>query len=52
MTSSVREFYDALAADYHLIFPDWDTSMTAQSRALDAVVRPGRRPSGDRGGHA
>ncbi|MFJ2158342.1 class I SAM-dependent methyltransferase [Streptomyces sp. NPDC087856] len=39
MTPSVREFYDALAADYHLIFPDWDASMTAQARALDAVVR-------------
>ncbi|WP_328833385.1 class I SAM-dependent methyltransferase [Streptomyces sp. NBC_00252] len=39
MTSPVREFYDALAADYHLIFPDWDTSMTAQARALDGIVR-------------
>ena len=39
MTSSVREFYDALAADYHLIFPDWDASMARQAAALDGVVR-------------
>ncbi|MFI6405507.1 class I SAM-dependent methyltransferase [Streptomyces sp. NPDC050548] len=37
--SSVRDFYDALAADYHLIFPDWDASMARQALALDAVVR-------------
>ncbi|MFG2373232.1 class I SAM-dependent methyltransferase [Streptomyces sp. NPDC048504] len=37
--SSVRDFYDALAADYHLIFPDWDASMARQAAALDGVVR-------------
>jgi SAM-dependent methyltransferase len=37
--SSVRDFYDALAADYHLIFPDWDASMARQAEALDGVVR-------------
>lgn len=37
--SSVRRFYDELAADYHLIFPDWDASMARQAAALDALVR-------------
>ncbi|WP_327406265.1 class I SAM-dependent methyltransferase [Streptomyces sp. NBC_01288] len=37
--SSVRDFYDALAADYHRIFPDWDASMARQAAALDGVVR-------------
>lgn len=37
--SSVRDFYDALAADYHRIFPDWDASMARQAEALDGVLR-------------
>jgi len=37
--SSVRDFYDGLAADYHLIFPDWDASMARQAEALDGPVR-------------
>jgi len=37
--SSVRDFYDALAADYHLIFADWDASITRQAEALDGLVR-------------
>ena len=37
--SSVRDFYDALAADYHLIFPDWGASMARQAEALDGLVR-------------
>nr|WP_043666079.1 class I SAM-dependent methyltransferase [Streptomyces xylophagus] len=36
---SVRDFYDGLAADYHLIFPDWDASMARQAEALDGLVR-------------
>ncbi|MEV1021177.1 class I SAM-dependent methyltransferase [Streptomyces sp. NPDC050264] len=36
--SSVRRFYDELAPDYHRIFQDWDASMAAQARALDALV--------------
>ena len=39
MTSSVGDFYDALAADYHLIFPDWDASMARQATALNGLVR-------------
>ena len=33
------DFYDALAPDYHLIYPDWEESMRRQGRALDAIVR-------------
>lgn len=37
--SSARDFYDDLAPDYHLIFPNWDASMTRQAQSLDAIVR-------------
>ncbi|MEU7061501.1 class I SAM-dependent methyltransferase [Streptomyces sp. NPDC046197] len=37
--SSARDFYDDLAPDYHLIFPDWDTSMARQAAVLDALAR-------------
>jgi SAM-dependent methyltransferase len=36
--SSVRDFYDSLAADYHRIFPDWDASMARQAAVLDGLV--------------
>lgn len=36
---SVARFYDQFAADYHLIFADWDASMARQGEALDAMVR-------------
>jgi SAM-dependent methyltransferase len=36
---SVQAFYDALAANYHLIFEDWDASIERQAAALDSVVR-------------
>ncbi|MGW1797582.1 class I SAM-dependent methyltransferase [Streptomyces sp. NPDC001984] len=36
---SVRDFYDRLAPDYHLIFPDWDASMARQATVLDGLVR-------------
>lgn len=34
----VREFYDELASDYHLIFADWDASMTHQAEVLDKLI--------------
>ncbi|MGP3921486.1 class I SAM-dependent methyltransferase [Nonomuraea sp. 10N515B] len=37
---SVRDFYDELAADYHLVYPDWDASMARQAKALDGLIRP------------
>ncbi|MEV0218482.1 class I SAM-dependent methyltransferase [Streptomyces sp. NPDC050704] len=39
---SVAGFYDRLAPDYHLIFPDWDASMARQGAALNAVIRAHR----------
>lgn len=40
-TSAVAHFYDQLAADYHLIYADWDAGMARQGRALDAVIQAG-----------
>lgn len=38
---SVAGFYDALSADYHRLFADWDAAMVWQSRVLEAALRPG-----------
>lgn len=38
-TSAVARFYDQLAADYHLIYADWEAGIARQGRALDAVIR-------------
>ncbi|WP_406444403.1 hypothetical protein OHB14_36300 [Streptomyces sp. NBC_01613] len=37
---STRDFYDDLAPDYHLIFPDWDASMRRQAAAQDVERAP------------
>src|SRR5215467_8352791 len=36
---SVLAFYDAFAADYHLIFANWETSIEWQGRLLDGLIR-------------
>lgn len=36
---SVETFYDELAGDYHLIYPDWERSALEQAEALDALIR-------------
>ncbi|RFC78281.1 class I SAM-dependent methyltransferase [Streptomyces sp. AcE210] len=36
--TSVAHFYDELAADYHLIYSDWDASTRRQGDALDALI--------------
>ncbi|MFB0614599.1 class I SAM-dependent methyltransferase [Streptomyces sp. AGS-58] len=36
--TSVAHFYDELADDYHLIYPDWDASIRRQGDALDALI--------------
>ncbi len=36
--ASVERFYDRLAADYHLVYHDWDASMSRQSASLHAVI--------------
>lgn len=38
-TQSVRDFYDQLAADYHLIFDDWRQAIVRHSACLDALIR-------------
>lgn len=37
--SSTKDFYDALAPYYHLIFSDWNASIARQAEALDEVIR-------------
>ncbi|MBD0841850.1 class I SAM-dependent methyltransferase [Streptomyces sp. TRM68416] len=37
-TTTVQSFYDDLAADYHLIFPDWDASTRRQGVVLDGLL--------------
>jgi SAM-dependent methyltransferase len=38
MSDAVRSFYDQLAADYHLIFEDWEASMARQAAALAPIL--------------
>ncbi|MFI5527645.1 class I SAM-dependent methyltransferase [Kitasatospora sp. NPDC051853] len=44
-TSPVARFYDRLAADYHLIYGDWESALARQGAALDAVIRSALGPS-------
>ncbi|WP_316767258.1 hypothetical protein [Streptomyces sasae] len=39
--ASVRDFYDRLAPDCHLICPDRDAGMARQATALSALPGPG-----------
>ena len=41
-TTNPRDFYDALASDYHLIFEDWDASVRRQGAFIHSLL----------GGHA
>jgi glycine/sarcosine N-methyltransferase len=36
--SAVERFYDQLAADYHLIYADWDAGMSRQGSALSTLI--------------
>ncbi|MFD7620096.1 class I SAM-dependent methyltransferase, partial [Streptomyces sp. NPDC059802] len=36
---SVRDFYDDLAHDYHLMFRDWDASIAYQAEVLGGLLR-------------
>ncbi|MER7755389.1 class I SAM-dependent methyltransferase [Kitasatospora sp. NPDC097643] len=38
-SSGVGRFYDAFAAGYHLLYPDWNASVARQGAALDALIR-------------
>jgi glycine/sarcosine N-methyltransferase len=39
MADDVRDFYQKLAPDYHLIFADWNTSIERHGNALDRLIR-------------
>ncbi|WP_030234445.1 class I SAM-dependent methyltransferase [Streptomyces sp. NRRL S-350] len=45
--SPLGRFYDDFAADYHLVYADWDASLARQGAALDALIRTrlGDRPA-------
>ena len=36
---SVRDFYDGLAPDYHLVYQDWYAAVERQGAALDRLIR-------------
>jgi SAM-dependent methyltransferase len=36
---SARDFYDQLAADYHLVYQDWEAAVERQADALDQLIR-------------
>jgi len=38
MADEVKHFYDRLAANYHLIFEDWNASIKRQAAALGAIL--------------
>jgi hypothetical protein len=38
MAEGVKQFYDRLASNYHLIFEDWDASMKRQAAALGTIL--------------
>ena len=39
MDDTVRAFYDQFASSYHLIFADWQASMTRQATILDRLIQ-------------
>lgn len=39
MDDTVRAFYDQLAGSYHLIFADWQASITRQAAILDRLIQ-------------
>jgi glycine/sarcosine N-methyltransferase len=44
---AVRDFYDELAADYHLMFESWEDSMTRQSAVLAPILERTCGPAAD-----
>ena len=38
MAEGVKDFYDRLASNYHLIFEDWDSSIKRQAATLGAIL--------------
>ena len=48
-TQEVRAFYDDLAPDYRLLFPDWRASSARQAAALDRVIEAELGPAAPAG---
>lgn len=42
----IRDFYDDLAPDYHLLFADWDAAIARQGAALDGLINKTRGSGG------
>jgi hypothetical protein len=38
MDDTLRGFYDAFADEYHLIFGDWEASMTRQAASIGSIL--------------
>jgi len=45
MSDSVSAFYNGLAADYHLLFEDWDAAIARQGEVLDRLMRAAGLPA-------
>ena len=39
MNEHITDFYAGLAPFYHLIYPDWESSMARQASMLDSIIR-------------
>ena len=39
---SSRDFYDQFAADYHLVYQDWEAAIERQADALDQLISNAR----------
>ena len=46
--TDVQAFYDDLADDYHLVYADWEQSVSRQAEALDRVVASRSSPGAKR----
>src|SRR6516162_8622090 len=38
MAASVSGFYDEFASDYHLLFEDWEASITRQAAVISSIL--------------
>ncbi|QMU72302.1 class I SAM-dependent methyltransferase [Streptacidiphilus sp. P02-A3a] len=45
---STRRFYDDLADEYHLLYPDWQAGVERQGAALDRLIHDRLGPGGQR----
>lgn len=39
INKSTKGFYDSLAMDYHLVYQNWDKSMTRQAKVIDQLIK-------------